>query len=140
MQLNTLQFLSTLSRMKIDGEYYDSDGNLTDETEAATWGIEPYIQENDDAVETLANLIRQARELTSPAVEELPTFTIFCQQSDGRGTIHIASLEAADLESAIAAGITTCAEDWDEENPANIHCLGVAQGDVEILHWEDIEA
>ena len=59
-------------------------------------------------------------------------------------TTH-ASHEAADLDSAIIAGKQQCIRDWssgDEEgegpwNLESVHCLGVAAGDIEILHWED---
>ena len=72
-------------------------------------------------------------------------FTVFCQQTGGGGTIHIASIEAADLESAINAGKQQCIDDWSAgtcENPGHwtietVHCLGVAAGDIAILHWED---
>jgi hypothetical protein len=74
-----------------------------------------------------------------------PTFTVFCQQADQLGTIHIDSVEAADLESAIQAGRAQCLTDWNggasgPDAPftlEDIHCLGVAQGDVTILHWQD---
>ena len=73
------------------------------------------------------------------------TFTVFCQQVDRRGTIHIDSVEAPDLASAIQAGRGQCLADWNGgatgANPPftleDIHCLGVAQGDVTILHWQD---
>jgi len=75
----------------------------------------------------------------------LTTFTIFCQQADQLGTIHIDTVEAADLDSAIQAGRQQCLADWNggASGPnapftlADIHCLGVAQSDVHILHWED---
>lgn len=75
----------------------------------------------------------------------LTTFTVFCQQVDQLGTIHIDSVQAADLESAIQAGREQCLADWNggasgEDAPftlEEIHCLGVAQGDVRILHWQD---
>ena len=75
------------------------------------------------------------------------TFTVFCQQVDQLGTIHIDSVEAVDLESAILTGRAQCLADWNGgtsgENPCftleDIHCLGVAEGDVNILHWQDQE-
>ncbi|MBN8459826.1 MAG: hypothetical protein J0M04_18505 [Verrucomicrobia bacterium] len=77
----------------------------------------------------------------------LPTFTVFCQQGDQIGTTHIAPVEAADLESAILAGREQCLSDWNGGfSPGNapftlddIHCLGVAEGDIRILHWQDQE-
>ena len=75
----------------------------------------------------------------------LPTFTVFCQQRDQLGTIHIDTVGAADLESAILAGREQCLSDWNgdsspEDAPfklEDIHCLGVSEGDINILHWED---
>jgi len=75
----------------------------------------------------------------------LQTFTIFCQETGGGGTIHIAAVEAADLESAIIAGKQQCIGDWSAdtcESPSpwtmeTVHCLGVAEGETTILHWED---
>ena len=74
-----------------------------------------------------------------------PTFTVFCQQTDHFGTIHIDSVEALDLESAVQAGREQCLADWNggasgSDAPftlEDIHCLGVAKGDVRILHWQD---
>jgi hypothetical protein len=75
----------------------------------------------------------------------LQPFTVFCQETGGGGTIHIASVEAADLESAITAGKQQCIDDWSAgtcESPSpwtmeTVHCLGVAAGEINILHWED---
>ena len=75
----------------------------------------------------------------------IPTFTVFCQEAGGTGTIHIASVEASDLESAVTAGKQQCIVDWSggsspEEsrwNEETVHCLGIAAGNIEILHWED---
>jgi hypothetical protein len=77
----------------------------------------------------------------------VPTFTVFCQETGGTGTIHIDTVEAADLDAAILAGRLQCLADWiggasGEDAPfalEDIHCLGVAAGDVEILHWQDQE-
>jgi len=73
------------------------------------------------------------------------SFTVFCQESGGSGTIHIDSVEAADLESAIIAGKQQCIHDWSAgtepgETPwtmENIHCLGIVAGNISILHWQD---
>jgi len=73
------------------------------------------------------------------------TFTVFCQQADQLDTIYIDSVEAADLESAILAGREQCLADWNGGTSGgnapftleDIHCLGVAEGTVHILHWQD---
>ena len=72
-------------------------------------------------------------------------FTVFCQETGGKGTIHIACVQAADLEAAILTGKKGCIDNrsagfgkagspWTLQS---VHCLGVAAGNVEILHWED---
>ena len=73
------------------------------------------------------------------------TFTVFCQQAAQLGTVHIDSVEAPDLETAILAGREQCLADWNGDSSGSaepftledIHCLGVAAGDVRILHWQD---
>jgi hypothetical protein len=78
-------------------------------------------------------------------IRALPSFTVFCQEAGGNGTIHIDHIEAGDLEAAIIAGKQQCIDDWSDRttetdspwNMETVHCLGVAAGDVEILHWED---
>ncbi len=75
----------------------------------------------------------------------LPTYTVFCQQADQLGTIHIDTVESVDLESAIQAGREQCLADWNGGTTGaeasftldDIHCLGVADGDIRILHWQD---
>ena len=73
------------------------------------------------------------------------TFTVFCQEAGDGGTIHIASVEAADLEAAITARKQQCIDDWSDDhspeasrwNTETVHCLGIAAGNIQILHWQD---
>ena len=76
-------------------------------------------------------------------IHTMKTFTGFCQQSDGTGSIWIGSFVAPDLESAIIEAKRRCIFDWNAGGSApydteNVHCLGIAAGDVEILEWNDI--
>lgn len=66
-------------------------------------------------------------------------YTAFCQSVDGDGTIWIDTVEAPgnDTAKAIEMARTRCADDW-HWPVENVHCLGLAAGDVEILHWEDL--
>ncbi len=99
------------------------------------------------AIARLHELIDRARAVIAGAsVPSIRRFTVFCQEAGRPGdTVHISSHEAADLEAAIIAGKQQCIIDWssgleDGENPQNlesVHCLGVAAGYVEILHWEE---
>jgi hypothetical protein len=66
----------------------------------------------------------------------LKTYTAFCQERGNSGTIWISSVEAENLDDAIELAAENCAYDW--SYPVDeVHVLGVAQGDVSILHWED---
>jgi len=73
------------------------------------------------------------------------TYTVFCQQVNQHGTIHIDTVTASGPDSAIQAGRRQCLADWNggaAKTDAlftleDIHCLGVAEGDVRIIHWQD---
>lgn len=64
-------------------------------------------------------------------------FTAFCQQASGGGTIWINAVEADDEDAAAAAAVEQCAADWGWD-PKDVHLLGLAEGDVKILRWEDL--
>lgn len=66
----------------------------------------------------------------------LDLYTVFCQQANGRGTIHINTLEADSLLQAVELGILECASAW---HTTEVRCLGVAEGDIKILHWSDLD-
>ena len=67
-------------------------------------------------------------------------YTVFCQESSGTGTIWIDMLTAdktTTMESIAARARKKCARDW-ECDPEDVHCLGVARGNVQIAYWEDL--
>jgi hypothetical protein len=75
-------------------------------------------------------------------------FTAFCQDTSGRGTIWIDTVDVADspldvtTDEQIAAAITAardlCAYEWGYEDAADVHVLGLSKGDIQIVHWEDL--
>jgi hypothetical protein len=106
------------------------------------------VHKSDDgsAYAAVCGMLNDARFIINRAtVPSTPRFTVFCQETGGKGTIHIDCVEAADLEAAIIAGKQQCIDDWSDRtteteshwNMETVHCLGVAAGDVGILHWED---
>lgn len=64
-------------------------------------------------------------------------YTAFCQDINGEGTIWIEQVQAEDLDSAIKTAQRECAEAWGY-NECDVHVLGISAGDIEILHWEDL--
>lgn len=66
----------------------------------------------------------------------MTTYTVFCCSPDGKGTVWIASLEATSVDAARRKGRKRCAEDW-SCSIDDVHVLGVAAGDVNILYWSD---
>ena len=67
----------------------------------------------------------------------LGEYTVFCCQSDGRGTVWISSVQAESVEEAEQLGRTECALDWgwDEDD---VHTLGVICGPANVAIWNDI--
>jgi hypothetical protein len=72
---------------------------------------------------------------------ELPTFTVFCRQCNNEGTTWIDTVQAKDMHAAMHAGKIKCANDWgyDSWQVNDIAVIGVAQGDIQILMWDDLE-
>lgn len=72
----------------------------------------------------------------------MPKYTVFCRDSDGTGTTWIQAVEAADQEEAKIVGVNLCASDRgyepDDDGELNITVIGVAEGEVNVLFWEDI--
>lgn len=71
------------------------------------------------------------------------TYTVFCRQVSNEGTTHIDTVEAEDVPNAILAGRKQCLRDWNSGTTPlftldDIHCIGIAAGNVAILHWEDL--
>ncbi len=65
-------------------------------------------------------------------------YTAFCQGADGRGTLWIDTVEAESVDEAVQLAIEHCANNWDCGED-EVHCLGIAGGDVDILFWDDFE-
>lgn len=66
------------------------------------------------------------------------TYTAFCQQASGKGTVWIDTVGAANQDEALEVARAGCAHDWNCE-PDDIHVLGLAEGDINILMWDDID-
>lgn len=64
-------------------------------------------------------------------------FTGFCQETSGTGTIWIESVPARNLRDARKEARLRCADAWGWPTD-RVHVLGIAEGEVKILHWEDL--
>ena len=73
----------------------------------------------------------------------LLTFTVFCREANNEGTTWIGTVEARDVDQAIKLGTVECAVDWGSGGQNwsldDIAVIGVAEGSVNILAWDDIE-
>lgn len=65
------------------------------------------------------------------------TYTGFCQDVSGEGTIWIDHVNADNEEDAMNLAREACANDWDFELE-QVHVLGLAEGNINILFWEDL--
>lgn len=68
----------------------------------------------------------------------MPTFTVFCRDANDTGTTYITSVEADDIDQAKRDALEECSAAW-EQDVADIRVVGVAEGDVNILEWDDCE-
>ena len=83
--------------------------------------------------------MREENDTDSEGGSTVKSYTVFCQDITGEGTIWIECVQATSLEHAKLVGRMECAEAWGREDIEEIHVLGVAEGDVNILYWEDQE-
>lgn len=68
----------------------------------------------------------------------MSTYTVFCiDKCQLGGTTWIGAIEADSFEKACEKGLKNCAENWEYTRTDDIRILGVAEGNVKILHWED---
>jgi len=68
----------------------------------------------------------------------MPMFTVFCRDADDTGTTFITSVEADNIDQAKKDALEECASAW-EQDVTSIRVVGVAEGDVNILEWDDCE-
>lgn len=68
------------------------------------------------------------------------TFTAFCQEKSGRGTIWISDVEVDENDVVLATeeAIEQCADDWGYDMD-DIHCLGLIEGSVSPVYWDDLD-
>lgn len=65
-------------------------------------------------------------------------FTAFCRQANNCGTTWISTVEAESPDEAATVAVEKCATGWDHD-PEDVSCIGIAEGDVNILMWDDQE-
>jgi hypothetical protein len=66
-------------------------------------------------------------------------FTVFIKDLVSDGTTWIGHIDTTDVEKAKSEAMRQCAADWDRgEDFDNIDILGVAEGDIRILEWNDL--
>lgn len=66
------------------------------------------------------------------------TYTVFVCDADQVRTVFITSVEAESIPAARRIALTECADAWGMHSTDELHVLGVADGDVQILEWTDV--
>jgi hypothetical protein len=64
-------------------------------------------------------------------------YTVWICESNGSGTTHVSSHSAMDPEQAKRRAIAETMADWDYPE-IEVHVLGVAKGDIELIEWNDL--
>ena len=67
-------------------------------------------------------------------------YTVFCRDRAGEhNTTHITDVKAIDASHALLAGRAECANDWEvpEDQLDSIMVVGIAQGVINVLAWDD---
>lgn len=65
-------------------------------------------------------------------------YTLWVMETSRVGTCYVTSVEAVDIEAAKSAAIEECVDNWgDAYTAADVFVLGVAEGDVRLLEWND---
>lgn len=65
-------------------------------------------------------------------------YTVFCiDQCQMNGTTWIGYVTAKSIDEACDIGKKRCAQDWEYHDTDALRVLGVAEGEVKILKWED---
>ena len=71
----------------------------------------------------------------------MKTYTAFCTDAnDYKSTTWIEDIEVDDsltLQEAAHIARQQCADAW-EYDIDDVHCLGLAEGSINILFWEDV--
>jgi hypothetical protein len=76
----------------------------------------------------------------------MPKFTVWIQQADRGGACHISAHEADSAKDAIIEAIAQTIADWYGDKlwaddvirrKSDLHVLGVAKGEVEIIEWNN---
>jgi hypothetical protein len=67
-----------------------------------------------------------------------PVFTVWHRQTNNVGTTHVCAVAAPDAAAAVKQARAQCLADWGGL-PRPLHTLGVAEGDVHLLSWEDLD-
>ena len=69
------------------------------------------------------------------------TFTIWVQEADGTGTIHVSAHDAETPEEAAIDALLETQDDWGGEDCYSLHnlaVLGIAKGSVDLVEWNDL--
>lgn len=69
------------------------------------------------------------------------TYVVWVTQPDGRGTAHVSSHRARSPEGAVKQALTETYQDWEGYcSKRELRVLGIAEGEVKLIEWNDLDA
>jgi hypothetical protein len=74
-----------------------------------------------------------------PDLEWADKFTVWVADKHGHGTHFVQAFIAATADEAKAAAIKEACDHWDRE-PDDVEILGVVEGDVNVIEWNEAAA
>ena len=97
-----------------------------------------YIEDCASGDEDEINAVEEAwGALTGGVITVHKKYTVWVCQEDGRGTHHVSSHKARTPLGAAAMAIEETARDWELKPPSQLQVLGIVEGDVHIVEWND---
>ena len=69
----------------------------------------------------------------------LKTYVVWVIRGNGRGTAHVSSHRASSPEGAAKQALWETHYDWDLWPRSDLRVLGIAEGDVKLVEWNDLD-
>ena len=69
----------------------------------------------------------------------LKKYVVWVTHADGRGTAHVSSHRARSPENAARQALSETHYDWNLWPRSDLRVLGIAEGEVNLIEWNDLD-